>query len=1466
MAIIVLLLLLIVIIFSIPSVQTYVAKKVTNGINETYGTNINIDRLGLNWKGEIDIRGIYISDHHYDTLIFARQLRTNILSFKKLLNGKLEFGSVFLIDGKLYVKTYKDEVDDNLFIFSEKFNTDEPSASEPFLLLSDAISIEDTHVKIIDENLENPIILDLSGVNVIANDFKVTGPNVDVNIEHLILDGLRGYRVKDLQANFSYTLDSITLDNLKLLTEESVLQGRVVLAYSDGKMSDFENCVFITAEFKDSKIATNDLNTFFNEFGPNQLISLYGNINGILNDFTFTQVNLTTENTTIQGDFTFKNLLNSDTDYIIDAKNHTFRTNFYDLRRFMPRLLGDVLPEKMKVFGNFIYRGNSTLAGDVLTTNSAITSALGLAEINFEIGNIQSSENIYYRGDIQAVNLNLSELAGTISFGEITADLNIDGKGFTKESVSTEITGFISSFNFEGYNYQNINVHGNLKYPLFNGDFEIDDPNLKMIFNGLVDVSNDFNQYNFEATIDFAELNQLNLFKRDSISVFAGKVIMKMDGTNVDNAEGTISFKETFYQNEDDDFYFDDFTITSSKIDDIRTIAVNSPDILTGQISGKFILTEIPKLFRNGVQSIYANYIPVDVGANQFFEYDFEIYNKIIEVFVPQLKFGDNTKVKGFVSSDDSEFKLDFRSPEILVFNNYLDKVNIQIDNNNPLFNTYISIDSLYNGTYDMVDISLINKTIKDTLHIRSEFKGGKNQEDLFDLSFYHTIDSVGNSILGLNTSNISYKNKIWQINKNNNSHNKVTFSNDYSNIRIDSLVLSHQDELILMAGSVRGSRYKDIRLKFIDVNLASITPKIDSLRLEGNVNGDLRFFQKGIDYYANSGVTVDHVVVNGIEYGDLILQVRANEDLSNYSINASLVNKDVKSISATGAINVSGQDPMIDLDIGLVDLNMKAFSPLGADVISNIRGFISGNAKVTGSIYEPEINGKLVLNHTGMTIPYLNIDFEFEENTPVFLSKNKFDFLTTTITDTKYKTQGNLSGNITHNNFDHWELNLKLDTDRILVLDTPQDENALYYGTAFISGTAKINGPVDELVIDVNATTEEGTTFKIPLSDVESIGENYFINFLSPEEKAAKISGETLVVEEVKGLTLNFELDINENAEVEVVVDQENNSTLKGRGAGILLLEINTLGKFRMWGDFLIIEGVFDFRYGGVIEKNIEVVSGGNITWDGSPYRANLNLSAKYEVDANPAVLLDNPNFNRNIPVEVYVDLTGELIQPDLSFRLEFPRVSSIVKSELEYKLQNKEEMERQALFLFATGGFTDDNLKSSNTIGSSILEGQVNSLMAKLFLDSDSDFNILPYFESGSKTVDQETANEYGVKIVSQISDRVLINGKVGIPVGGVYQSNIAGDIEIQWLVNEDGSLRLTFFNRQAKIQFIGEDQTYEQGAGVSYYVDFDNFQELKDKLFNKKSTLDPVLMVTPDDNSFPVNFDNDTPKQDN
>src|SRR5690606_37988910 len=124
--------------------------------------------------------------------------------------------------------------------------------------------------------------------------------------------------------------------------------------------------------------------------------------------------------------------------------------------------------------------------------------------------------------------------------------------------------------------------------------------------------------------------------------------------------------------------------------------------------------------------SIYTNYEPKTVTDNQFLNFNFEIHNKIVEIFLPDLKLADNTTIRGAAASDESKFKLNFRSPDITAYGNYFEKVNIQVDNSNPLFNMYIEIDSINAGFYAAKNFNLINVTMKDTLFIRSEFTGGR--------------------------------------------------------------------------------------------------------------------------------------------------------------------------------------------------------------------------------------------------------------------------------------------------------------------------------------------------------------------------------------------------------------------------------------------------------------------------------------------------------------------------------------------------------------------------------------------------------------------------------------------------------------------------------------------------------------------------------------------------------------------
>lgn len=1433
-----LLLIAVLISLTFPSVQTYVAQKVTKNLNERYGTDINIERLGINRKGEVTIHGVYIADHHKDTLIYAKDVSTTVLSFRNLLKTNLNFGDLLLEDAKLYVKTYHGEERDNLSIFSKKFAPSTPLEDPPpFILESRTLTLTNTIIKITDENLENPEVVTFKNVSLKADDFRLRDSDVWADIQEMRFIYNDKLIVENLKADFEYSVTKIDLKGLDLKTFESTLDGDVTLYFDETGFSDFVNTVIFEADFREAIISTNELNYFYNEFGKDQAITFNGYLKGPLNNFTLDDFELRNQNTSITGDFKIENLMNGEDDYSITAINHSIKSNYYDLRRFMPNVLGAILPKELENLRDFTFDGNTTITGTQLDTDASIRSALGNAKANLRMGNINNVDNATYKGTIDVTNFNLGKLMNNKTLGLTTARLRFDGRGFSQETVNTELSGTISSFSFNGYNYTNVRVSGTLQNPIFNGKLTIDDPNMKLSFEGLIDVTEEQNIYDFDAVIDYADLYATNIFTRDTISIFTGRVGMDMRGTNVDDVRGVIRIAESTYQNPIDDYYFDDILILSTFEEDERTIQVISPDVVSGKLIGNFKLADLHLLFQNSLASIYTNYVPIRATENQYVSFNFEIFNKIVEVIVPEIKIGDNTIIRGSVASDESEFKLNFRSPEITAYGNYIKRIALQVDNNNPLFNTYLEIDSVDVGIYQFSDMSLINVTLSDTLFVRSEMKGGPTKKDEYNLSLYHTINTQGKSVIGLKRSEIVFKDNPWYINEQNDTLNKIVFDNNFKDIIIDSLVLSHKQELIQMAGKLSDSSYKDIRLYFRDVDIGKITPEIDSLDLYGNVNGNFTFVQRGELFYPSSNVTIDRLRVNDIDLGDLVLSITGSEDLRRYDINTTLTNQDIKSLTAIGKIEVDDLSSTIDLNVGLNEFNLAAISPFGGDIITDIRGFVSGNTRVVGNYKSPDITGSLNLNSAGMKVPYLNIDFDFRDETRILLTKNRFNIPRTEITDTKFNTKANLNGYFDHNNFSNWLMNLDITTDRFVVLDTEADEDALYYGTAFIDGSASLNGPVNELVIKVDARTARGTTFKIPISDTESIGDDSFIYFLSPEEKEARISGQPIIREDLKGLTLEFDLEITRDAEVEVVVDVKNNSTLKGRGEGILYIEINTLGRFNMWGDYLVYTAVYDFRYAGLVQKQFVVERGGNISWNGIPEQANIDIRAVYETSANPAVLLDNPTFNRRIPVDVTIELRGELISPEMEYLIDFPTASSIVKSELEYKLDDRQQRELQVLYLISTGSFSSDRFTVDQ--GTATFVERFSGLVNEIFADQDGKFNVGLAYTPGMRTRDLETSDRVGLTFTSQVSDRVLIDGRVGVPVGGLQDNKVAGDFQIQVLLNEEGNFKWNIFNRETQVQFIGENQGFEQGTGLSYSLEFDSFKEFRRRLLRISDT---------------------------
>nr|WP_245745586.1 translocation/assembly module TamB domain-containing protein [Flavobacterium urocaniciphilum] len=1432
--------LIVAILLALPFVQTKLGKYATDELKKEFGVDITVEQVAVNPFGGVKLKGILVRDHHQDTLVHFNRINTSILSFKKLYeNGHPYFGDLQADELNLKIRHYKGEKETNLDKFVAAFD-DGKKSSGKFRLKINSIALKNSRFRYIDENLKNPRLLDFTNLNGQLDDFYVKGSNVYAYVYKMSFKDHRGLEMKNLTSDFTYTKKNILLNELVLETTNSSFKGKTELRYDRKDFKDFNNKVVFDLDIKEGKISSNDLNFFYPEFGKNQKFYIDSHIIGTLNDLKFNNLKFNDLNDNeVVGKLQLKNLFGKgDQKFYMKGNFDHLTASQASVSKVLPNLLGKNLPKQLQKLGRVDLKGDVELTQKWIIADVDMFSKLGHVIADFKMDKIDNIDRATYVGNFQLDQFDLGAFLDEKDLGKSTVSMDIDGTGFSKKYLNTKMKGSIQQFRYNGYTYQNVLVDGTMKMPYFKGFFDSNDPNLKMTFDGLVDLSKKKKEYDFDAQIEYANLRKINLYTKDAKSILSGSIKMKAKGNTLDDLAGVVDLENISYSNQKDDYYFDNAYITSSfDADNVRTITLNSSDMIDGKVVGKYQTKQIRKILENAVGSLYANYSPHKLSKNQFLDFDFTIYNKILEVFYPDVSIAENTHAKGKINADEGLFQFDFNSPLVNAFENRFSGIKIDIDNKNPLYNAYIELDSINTKNYKVQEFSLINLTLNDTLFARTEFKGGKKGEDTFDLNLFHTIDKDKQSVVGFKKSDITFKNYQWYINENETAGNTIVFDKGFKNFNFNQLKLSHNEQFIDFNGVMNGSTYKDFNFKFNDVDISKVTPEVKNLTLGGKLNGEIKYKQDKDIYEPSTSLTIDGLQVNSIDLGLLKLDVSGDQSFRKFNVDATISQDDDETFFTAGIVEFVNQKPILTLDAGFEKFNIKPVGGFLTGIIDNVRGFASGRAHIVGPLENPEIDGVLYLNEAGLKIPYINVDYNFDKNSILDLTEEKFIFRNIDISDVNEKTKGILSGSISHEKLGNWEMDLKVTSDRLLVLDTKDSDDAYYFGKAYFDGYATIEGPVEALVVNAVGKSANGTSIKIPVNDSETVGDNNSVHFVTPEEKYGTTKKDTKQTKTYQGIDLNFDFDITPNAEIEVILNRETGHSMKGTGNGSMFMNINTLGKFQMNGNYIVDKGEYLFRYGSLIDKKFLVKKGGTIDWDGDPLGAKLNLEAVYNTQTNPGILLDNATFNKKVQTEVAIAITGELNAPQSDFNINFPTVSSVLKSDIDYRLQDKDFRQRQAFALMATGSF----VTPTNSAWYGSLFEKAGSLFGEVLSDGENKLQLgLDYQIGDSKN---DISDRALVTLTTQINDKISINGNVGVPVGGVNQSYVVGNVEVEMKLNSDGTLTAHVFNKENDVNYntLGQNIGYTQGVGLSYSVDFDDFKELFHKLFKAQKAKD-------------------------
>jgi len=1430
--------LLLSILLALPPVQTALAKYFTNQINEDTGVHLQVDKLQITISGRIILKDFMAYDEQNDTIFYGKRLQTyirNPWNIKK--ENVLKFGktSIEQLRGKIIY--YKGQKKSNLDVFIDKVDGKPSSKSNkpPFAINIQKLILTDSRFKYLDYNVAEPLILDFNKLNAEIDQFVQKGDLVAFKAKNIQLVNKNGLQVEQLKTDFEYSDKAIKLLNLGLKTPLSHLTADLTFNSPDKGYSDFNNRIKIIGQIKEAKIATNDLNKFSNTFESDKYFSLQTLLNGTLNNLKLNNFKATTSTKIFaRGTLVLENIFDKQ-HYTIKGDFKQLKLTAKSLKQLMPNILSPDVYQKISSLGQTDIQGKISYGNQNFDSDIEAITDLGQIAVKLSMSDLNRISKTKYRGYIRTKNFKIKDLVN-VDFDNLTTDFKLNGTGLNLKSLNAKLEGQINNLFYKGYNYHGVNINGTFQKKLFEGQFDVSDKNLDMDFTGLIDFSKPKRKVDFYAEICKSNLYELKL-TTDELVRFTGDIAIKAEGTTIDDVVGNVTINNVNYTNQKGSYQFGKLVI-ESEIDDesVRNITFKSKDIADGYVKGKFKFKSIPVLTKNAIGSVFANYKITPVEDVQFINYRLDIHNKIVNLLIPGMQISNNTQIKGKINSKDNKLKLRLLSPKISMDEKSLVNVNLRIDNKNPLYNTFLKIDTINAGFYQFKNLRLLNTTINDTLYLKTKFDGGSQFKDKYDIAFFYTMDQWQNFIFGLQKSTLQFKDVPWLIDPNK-SLNRIVYNNNKDSLKVDDVKILHQHEMLGVKG-LKNKDSLDFEISLDSINLNHITPALKDFKFEGRINGIIRIAKFKKEILPSTVLNIKNFKFNGETLGDVDLKMSALPG-NNIFVDLSIKKEDLQGLKLIGYLDLKQKKPKLNATLLLSDFPVNTLQNLFKETFGNLRGKISGSVKLAGPLNDLSFDGKLYLKTLGLKILALNVDYQFNNRTEVYLHGQTFEIKNADFYDIKHQSVGQISGVIKHHNFDNWYLDLNIKTDNLLVLDTPPNPLEMFYGTVFTGGKARIYGYVNHLKIDADMQTKPQTNFVITLNDVETMGDNDFVRIISKNDYKNEQKDHHKKHKIYEGLEMSFDLDITPDAQVQIILDQEFGSKLTAKGEGAMLLQINTNGQFNIWGDFTVLDGIYNFKSFGVIDKKFVVEPGSYISWEADPYNATLDIKAVYETFADPTVILADQGLNaKKMPVDVIIYLKNNLMKPDISFDLELPKANAILKSQVEYILNDPNKKNLQVLSLLSYGNFINENdynlsKQAGGTLYKTISETGLNILNS--IMAQDDKFQVNLNYTRGDDNIERNliTDPQVGLSLVTKINKKVYINGKVAVPVGRYTKSSIVGDVELEVYLDKKGNLVFRVFNKQTELEYIGQQEGYTQGIGVSYQVDFDVFSEILQKL---------------------------------
>ncbi len=1292
--------------------------------------------------------------------------------------------------------------------------------------------------------------LDIKNIRLEAKDLKFKGGVMSGHASHLSFREKSGYKVEEMNGSATVGNGKTIIEDLYINDPWSELDLPLyMMSYDDIKaFKDFIAKVKIDAEISESTLDFKTLHYFAPQLAGNSLkATVSGMMSGYVNDFMVTEMKVNSEAGGFSG------TVNGRMTGIPEMERTRLDARLTDCH-LTTEGLGLFLNEWMKEGGLDLsgyaegetFLLNASVSGllNSMNVHANINSSIGGLRADMNVGGIMDTETpINITGTASTKDLDIGKVISKDIIGPVTMKAGLQAK--LGDSTKLDIDSLsIDRLRLNGYDYSGIKALGSISSKKFDGRIIASDPNLNFLFHGAFALSSKTKNsiYQFYLNVTDANLNALNIDKR-------GKSKLRFQ-TNADftrtgdgNILGNIDIANLVFESKEGRHNIGNINLTSHSNNDVNKVKLKS-QFADGNYSGTAPITN----FINDILNVTLKKETPAIFAGSPYKWDGHEYNfsfnthnsmELMAFIMPGLYINEGTKVDVEIDRNGM-MKASVNSQRLALGDYYIKDVKLSVDNTHDDFHS-----ELYAKELSKVSgFKLSNNTFKilaDDDHLGASYSF-ENEGELQNRGEFVMNAALSrkeeelNMDLSLLPSAIYLNSKEWNIMP---SSIKVTGKD----LTVDSLEVRSGDERIYARGRTSINQTDTLNVGLDRFDISILNPLIGSkFGLKGVVSGNVNLTSPRTSRGLLADILIDSTFVANKPLGTVTLGSMWDEESKQFDITLQNEMDGQKNIDVD--VRLTPKDKYLEGKVNLNNLSVKYAEPLMTDIFSEMSGYISGTVTADGPL------DKLNVRSSGTRLEDAMVNVAFT-NVPYFasgdfsLDEKGLHFNDIGIHD-RFGGTGNINGGIYWTDFKDIAFDTHLKVNSIEGINITKDLNSNFYGNAFGTGSVSITGPVNSLILSVDAITAKTGQVHIPMSaSTTAGGRTDLLKFKEFKEEVVYLdpyeSMRAKMAEKLRSnndFLVKLKLDVSPNVEAFVELDETSGNVLSGKGNGLIEL---TIGEdvFNINGDYTLTNGNFNFSALGIVNRLFQIQDGSSINFSGDIMASTLNIDAIYETKTSLGALLsDDKSVTNRRTVECGIKITDKISNPRLDFSIEIPDLNPMVKSRVESALSTEDKVQKQFLSLLLSNSFLPDE-QSGIFNNTSMLYSNVSEAMANQLSNILHKLDIP--LDLGLKYQPTETGYDlFDVALSTQLfNNRLVVNGNIGNKeyTSGNTQDGVVGDLDIEIKLDRSGSFRANLFSHSADIYSNYLDNTQRNGAGLMYQTEFNSLKQFFKNMFSGK-----------------------------